>query len=89
MARGPSGRTVVDLDPALKRDLHSKLAAHGLSLKEWFIRHAKDFVAGAEQDATAATTYDIKATDPAALVMAEPSVAYKAKPKPGKKTTNE
>jgi len=36
MARGPSGRFVVELDPGLKRELHSALAADGLSLKDWF-----------------------------------------------------
>lgn len=36
MARGPSGRIVIELDPALKRELHSALVADGQTLKDWF-----------------------------------------------------
>lgn len=35
MARGPSGRIVVFLEPALKRDLHAALAADDSTLKDW------------------------------------------------------
>ncbi len=44
MARGPSGRIVIEVDPAFKRDLHSALAADGLSLKDWFIQRARQFM---------------------------------------------
>jgi len=44
MARGPSGRIVIEVDPGLKRDLHSALAAEGLSLKDWFIKHAQEYM---------------------------------------------
>ncbi len=37
MAVGPSGRVVVDIDPEIKRRLHSALAAEGRTLKEWFV----------------------------------------------------
>ena len=32
-----------EVDPALKRDLHSALATQGLSLKEWFINRARQY----------------------------------------------
>lgn len=38
MARGDSGRVVIELEPELKRQLYSILAIQGLTLKEWFIR---------------------------------------------------
>lgn len=38
MARGISGRVVIELEPELKRQLYSILAVQGLTLKEWFIR---------------------------------------------------
>lgn len=45
MARGDSGRIVVDIDPQLKRRLYSALALEDCSLKEWFIRSAELFLA--------------------------------------------
>ena len=44
-----SGRVVVELDPELKHALHAALAAEGLSLKDWLVRHARDFVATRRQ----------------------------------------
>ena len=44
MARGPSGRLVIEMDPLVKRELHSKLAADGLTLKDWFLRKADDYL---------------------------------------------
>lgn len=40
MARGPSGRIVIEMDPEMKRELHASLVAEGTSLKEWFIAQA-------------------------------------------------
>jgi hypothetical protein len=45
MARGPSGRLVIEVDPPLKRDLHSALAADGTTLKEWFVRRTMEYLA--------------------------------------------
>ena len=39
-----SGRIVVDIDPELKLALHAALAAEGMSLKDWFVREASDFL---------------------------------------------
>ncbi len=44
-----SGRLVVDIDPALKRDLHAALAADGSSLKEWVVRNAQQYLAARTQ----------------------------------------
>jgi len=42
MARGESGRCVIEIDPELKKELHSVVARQGKSLKDWFIEKAKD-----------------------------------------------
>lgn len=39
-----SGRLVVDIDPELKLALHAALAAEGLSLKDWVVNRARDFI---------------------------------------------
>lgn len=36
VARGPSGRFVIDLEPETKRSLHAALVQDQLTLKEWF-----------------------------------------------------
>ena len=40
MARGLSGRVVLEIDPAIKRALHARLAADGRTLKDWFLEQA-------------------------------------------------
>ena len=49
MARGPSGRFVIDLDPETKRDLHSALAQDGLTLKDWFKDRIHTYLSEREQ----------------------------------------
>lgn len=49
MARGPSGRLVIEVDPALKRNLHSALAADGFTLKEWFLQHVAKYITDHQQ----------------------------------------
>lgn len=34
---------VIEVDPSLKRDLHSVLAADGLTLKEWFLKRVEAY----------------------------------------------
>jgi len=43
MPRGPSGRLVIEIDPALKRRLHSALVADGITLKDWFVAQVDAF----------------------------------------------
>ena len=44
MAKGQSGRIVVELDPQLKRELYSALASDGSTLKDWFIQAAENYL---------------------------------------------
>jgi hypothetical protein len=41
MARGPSGRIVIDAGEELKNRLYTALAYQGISMKEWFCRVAE------------------------------------------------
>ncbi len=43
MSRGASGRIVIDVDPAYKRELYTALSAAGLTLKDWFLRESMVF----------------------------------------------
>lgn len=45
MAKGESGRVVIEVEPALKRRLYSALAIENSTLKHWFINLAEQFVA--------------------------------------------
>jgi len=45
MVRGKSGRIVLEIDPSLKSDLYEALQKEGLTLKDWFLRHADSYVA--------------------------------------------
>jgi len=44
MAKGKSGRVVLEVDPLLKRRLHAELSYAGVSMKEWFVRQATAFL---------------------------------------------
>lgn len=44
MAIGPSGRVVIEMDPALKKDLHDALRDDDLSLRDWFLTHAQTYL---------------------------------------------
>ena len=43
--RGKSGRLVLEIDPATKRQLYSKLASEGLTLKDWFLAKVEGYLA--------------------------------------------
>ena len=49
MARGPSGKLVIEVDPSLKDALHARLAAEKRTMKEWFIDCAKEYLRGQQQ----------------------------------------
>lgn len=49
MGIGPSGRTVIELSPELKKDLHAALTKDGITLKDWFIRQAHDYIEQRQQ----------------------------------------
>jgi len=44
MAKGNSGRIVIEIDPELKSELYSILAREGKTLKEWFILQANSYL---------------------------------------------
>jgi len=44
MAKGSSGRIVVEIDPEIKLRLYGTLGKQGLTLKEWFIHSAEQYI---------------------------------------------
>jgi hypothetical protein len=44
MARGESGRVVVEIDPDLKSRLYGALTERGLTLKAWFVDEAQRYI---------------------------------------------
>lgn len=49
MSVGPSGRIVVEIEPVLKRELHSALIKDGQTLKDWFVERAEEYVREGQQ----------------------------------------
>jgi len=49
MSIGSSGRIVIEVDPATKRDLYSALAKDGLTLKDWFLQNAVNYLGSHHQ----------------------------------------
>jgi hypothetical protein len=49
MSIGASGRIVIEVEPRVKRDLYAVLAEEGTTLKEWFVRHAAQYVRDSRQ----------------------------------------
>ncbi len=49
MARGKSGRIVLEIDPELKRQLYTTLENRQQTMKEWFIREAEGLVCSGKQ----------------------------------------
>lgn len=50
---GTSGRVVIEIDPVLKRELHSVLARRGMTLKDWFLSKADDCISSEARTANA------------------------------------
>ena len=44
MSVGTSGRIVIEVDPMFKQMLYSQLEQDGLTLKEWFLSNALNYV---------------------------------------------
>jgi hypothetical protein len=49
MSIGNSGRIVIELEPGLKRQIYSDLARDGMTLKEWFVREAQNYITTTSQ----------------------------------------
>ncbi len=44
MARGESGRIVLEIDPVEKQELYDALTKDGMTLKDWFLRRAGEYL---------------------------------------------
>ena len=44
MARGDSGRIVLEIDPSEKDELYSAVTKDGMTLKDWFRRKASEYL---------------------------------------------
>lgn len=44
MAKGDSGRVVLEISPDLKKQIYSILALEQKTLKDWFIEQAEEYV---------------------------------------------
>ena len=44
MARGQSGRIVLEVEPGLKNELYSAISKKGMTLKDWFIDTAEQYI---------------------------------------------
>lgn len=49
MARGTSGRIVIEIDPEMKNELYQQLNRENLNLKGWFLEHVDNFLKGRQQ----------------------------------------
>lgn len=49
MARGKSGRIVLEIDPVLKKELYAVLTDRDETMKEWFVREANRLIYGHAQ----------------------------------------
>lgn len=49
MPVGQSGRIVIEMDPEQKQELYAALAEDGLSLKQWFLKQAHEYLKGRHQ----------------------------------------
>jgi hypothetical protein len=45
VARGPSGRFVIDLEPEIKENMHTALAQDHTTLKDWFRARVESYLA--------------------------------------------
>jgi hypothetical protein len=44
MAKGQSGRIVIEIDPEMKAQLYDALKKDGKTLKEWFLAQAESYL---------------------------------------------
>ena len=44
MARGNSGRIIIEIDPSFKQELYDVLQKENLTLKDWFLRNAEKYL---------------------------------------------
>jgi len=44
MARGSSGRIIIEIDPVFKQELYDALQKENLTLKDWFLNNANKYL---------------------------------------------
>ena len=44
MAKGSSGRIVIEVEPVFKNELYDALNTEGMTLKSWFLKNAEEFL---------------------------------------------
>ena len=44
MAKGSSGRLVIEIDPSVKKELYERLGEKGLNMREWFLINANAYL---------------------------------------------
>ena len=49
MAKGNSGRIVIEIDPSFKDELYTALKKEELNMKEWFLSNAEEFLKNRSQ----------------------------------------
>lgn len=49
MARGVSGRIVIEINPETKQELYEQLMMNNVSLKSWFLENVESFLKGKQQ----------------------------------------
>ena len=49
MAQGDSGKVVIELDPEFKKALYKVLRLKDLTMKDWFVQQAEEFMENADQ----------------------------------------
>jgi hypothetical protein len=60
MARGKSGRIVLEVGVHLKNAIHDRLSEEGVTLKEWFIQRAVEYLQSPPKKPTQLTIYSPK-----------------------------
>jgi hypothetical protein len=78
MARGESGRIVLEIEPSAKDKLYAALTKDGMTLKDWFLRQASQYLRDRTQPSLFETSVLSEETGP---YEAEGSVGKAAKPK--------
>jgi hypothetical protein len=66
MAKGTSGRLVIEIEPALKEQLYQALGDDGLNLKQWFLENVSDYLRQRKQPELPFMTVDTYARGPKA-----------------------
>ena len=49
MAIGKSGKVLIEIEPDLKHQLYVALRRDGLTMKDWFLRNATEYLASRRQ----------------------------------------